>query len=325
MPLIDLAQLNSAKRARDKAAAFYLFDPNVTLIDVGFRINEQAGNQITNELAARVHLRQKLRGPAFEAFAERSPERVIDEGRVGFPVDIIKGNYRLHSQLVSRSQPLLRSGFFNPIFGGISISNERGFGSYGTLGGKVKDRKTGTELILSNWHVLVGSAFAKPNLRICQPGLGDGGNAFYTIARLTRHAMNDGIDAAVAEISGSRAVINQQLGLGPVSGLTSPKLGLRVTKSGRASEVTEGIIDGVDGVVTIPYGNFNRIVRHVVHIAQTPEGGNVSSPGDSGSWWLEKETKKAVALHFAGDNDPEYGLAISMPQVLDALNVDIAL
>ena len=46
--------------------------------------------------------------------------------------------------------------------------------------------------------------------------------------------------------------------------------------------------------------------------------------GDSGSWWLEGATHRAVGLHFAGSNDPEYGLAIAMPQVLEALNIDIA-
>jgi endonuclease G len=135
--------------------------------------------------------------------------------------------------------------------------------------------------------------------------------------------MNEGIDAAVATLSGEREILNDQLDLGPVSGVTAPMLDMHVTKSGRTSEVTHGIITGVGGVKTIPYAGFERIVRHIVHIAQTPERGEVSAPGDSGSWWLEKGTNKAVGLHFAGDNMPEYGLAIAMPQVLAALNVDI--
>ena len=71
------------------------------------------------------------------------------------------------------------------------------------------------------------------------------------------------------------------------------------------------------------YGGFQRKIRHIVHIMQTPEVGEVSRGGDSGSWWLDVATHKAAALHVAGNDDPEYALAISMPHVLEALQVDI--
>ncbi len=324
MVSIDLAEFNAAKQAKARAVAFHLYDPNVSLIDVGWRIMEQAGNQVTNQLRVRVHLRRKSRGSVFEAFRQHNPERVIDEKRIGFPVDIVQGKYKQHQWWLSPSNISVRSKLYRPLRGGISISNERGYG-YGTLGGKVKDRTTGAEMILSAWHVLDGYAGMKPGLRILQPGVGDGGNPYQAIARFSRHAMNNGIDAAVAELDNSRSIVNDQLELGSVSGAAYPNLGMRVAKSGRTSSITEGYIDGVEGVVIMPYQGFTRIVHHVIHIAQLPEGGEVSAPGDSGSWWLEKSTMKAVGLHFAGDNEPEYGLAIAMPPVLDALNVDIAL
>lgn len=314
-----LKEFRAAARALPRAAAFYLFDPNVSLIDVGLRIKEREGQRITSEPTVRVHLRHKPRGPAFEAFAARSPERVIDERTVGFPVDIIEADYQLHfhwGQLPARAQ------LFDPLQGGISISNEWSF-SYGTLGGLVTDRATGDPMILSNWHVLYESAYAPRGLSIYQPGYGDGGRFHNTIAYLDRHAMNQGIDAAVAVLTDDRSWINNQLDIGPVLGVTDPAIDMVVTKSGRASEVTEGIITGVGGVKTIPYGGFNRVVRHVVHIAQTPARGEVSNPGDSGSWWLDRDSKRAVGLHFAGDSLPEYGLAFAMPQVLDVLNIDI--
>jgi endonuclease G len=52
-------------------------------------------------------------------------------------------------------------------------------------------------------------------------------------------------------------------------------------------------------------------------------GGEVSRPGDSGSWWLNTVTKEAIGLHFAGSDMPERALALNMPSVLDALNVEI--
>jgi hypothetical protein len=99
---------------------------------------------------------------------------------------------------------------------------------------------------------------------------------------------------------------------------------MRVIKSGRASEVTRGIITSIlPGVKKIYYGGFERIVRDVFHIAPLPGGGEISRAGDSGSWWLEEDTRRVVGLHIAGANEPEYGLAIAMPQVLNALDVDI--
>jgi|SRR5215470_4375764 len=320
MPLINLADLRVARRALERAAAYHLFDSRVSLIDVGMRIEEEKG-QVTNELTVRVHVRHKPRGVAFEAFAARNPERVIDEQRIGFPLDIVEADYRPHPGLFG---PLpARAGVYNPLRGGISISNEWDF-NYGTLGGKVIDRETGAEMILSAWHVLAGSAFAQPGLRIYQPGSGDRGQRRNTIALLSRHAMSAGIDAAVAEVTNARPIINDQLGLGPVTGVDSPTLGMSVAKSGRSSEITEGMIDGVEGVRTIRYNGFDRTVRHVVHIVQTAGGGEVSEPGDSGSWWLEKSSNQAVGLHFAGSDVPEYGLAIAMPQVFDTLQVDLA-
>ena len=160
-------------------------------------------------------------------------------------------------------------------------------------------------------------------MRIYQPGQWHGGRSEHTVARLTRHAMDQYIDAAVAELTGSRRLINHHLDLGPVTGVSAPDLGMRVIKSGCGSKVTVGIITGIEGRKAMYYDGIRQVIRHTVHIAQTPEGGEVSKQGDSGSWWLEEGTNRAVALHFAGSDFPEYGVAIAMPQVLDALSVDI--
>ncbi|MGJ3249122.1 MAG: hypothetical protein ACFE0I_23995 [Elainellaceae cyanobacterium] len=323
MPPIRSTQIFAAARARQRAAALYLHDPLISLIDVGMRIKERDNKQIIDELAVRVHLRRKLRGAAFEAFAIRNPQRVVTAEQIGFPVDIVEANYQLHQFRTRFPAPqTIRARVHEPMQGGISISNawDR---NYGTLGGRVIDRETGAEMILSAWHVLASSGYAQPGLKIYQPGYADGGTARYTVAQLTRHAMDQGIDAAVAQLTGFRPLSNSQLGLGVVNGVAQPILGMRVTKSGRTSNITDGIIDGIDGVTTIIYRGFSRVIRHVVHIAQTAHGAEVSAPGDSGAFWLEKNTLQAAALHFAGDNFPEYGLALSMPHVLDALNVDI--
>ena len=320
---LDPTEIRAALRAKQRAEAFHLTDENVSLIDIGWKIKESAGRQIVRNLAVRVHLRRKPVGPAFEAFSSIFPERVVSEDRIGFPVDIIEADYRLSWSWWMPWYPPPRARFFDPLQGGISISNEFGFGS-GTLGGFVRDRTTGELMILSNWHVLAGSAYTRKGARIFQPGYGEGGRSQHTIGYLERHGMEDGIDAAVAMVNDFRSWKNDQLDLGAVSGVVSPQPDMQVTKSGRTSEVTEGMVTGVGGVKMIRYGRFERIVRNIIHIAPSPEGGEVSAPGDSGSWWLEKNSNNVAGLHFAGDNLPEYGLAIDMPVVMDYLNVELA-
>lgn len=318
-PSIDEKEFRAALQARNRMISAHLFDPNIKLIDVGWRL-KQKENQITNQLTVRAHLRYKPMGEAFETFRANNPQRVIREEEIGFPVDIVEANYQTHQFWGWPTSP--RAGVYNPLRGGISISNERHF-NYGTLGGVVQDRETKAKMILSNWHVLAGMPYVPEGLRILQPGYADGGGPANSIAKFKRHAMAMGIDAAVAELTDQRKAINDQLDLGAVSGVASPKLGMHVTKSGRASDVTSGIITGIEGVRTIPYGEFSQVVRNIIHIAPDSSGGPVSSPGDSGSWWLETSARLAVGLHFAGSDEPEYGLAISMPKVLAALKVEI--
>jgi endonuclease G len=324
MAELDRATFREACRARRTAAALYLHNPRVTLIDVGWRIQESRGGEPTGELAVRVHVHAKPRGAALEAFAARHPQLVVEKERIPFPtVDIIEGSYPLH-WFGSIPQPPVRGRVFPQLRGGISVSTEYLYG-YGTLGGIVLDRRTGAPMILSNWHVLAGSAYASRGLRILQPGMGDGGTWQHAVARLERHAMDDGIDAAVAALTGARPWRNEQLEIGAVAGTGRPALGDRVRKSGRGSGLTAGVIDGVDGEYSIRYGGFPHRVRDVCRIVPGRGATEASRGGDSGSWWLDAEGRRATALHFAGSDDPETALAIAMPEVLDALEVDVAL
>jgi hypothetical protein len=324
MESIINAELGLAIQARNRAIGYHLFDPNVSFIDVGLKIKEREG-RLVDKLAVRVHLRRKPRGPAFEAFARVHRDRIVDEARIGFPVDIVEGDYRLQQW----SSPPPRGRVFNPLQGGISISNEWSFG-YGTLGGIAVDRDTGKKMILSNEHVLAGSPYVQPGLRIFQPAYGDGGRRQHTVARFTRDSMHADIDAAVAELTDDRGAINDQFELEAVTGLGDPTPDMRVVKSGRGSKITRGIItsSGFGGVAKITYGGLTRVIHHVFHIFKVPDSEQVSTGGDSGSWWLEEGTNKVIGLHFAGNSvyEPqEYGLAITMANVLNALDVDLML
>lgn len=318
---IDTKELKEAIAARRVAAARYLYkNPRVTLIDVGWKIKD---GKKRNQLAVRVHVRNKPTGAAFESYSRKNQELVIDEKKVPFEVvDFIEANYRLHYYYwpTTYTQVNERTRRCDPLCGGISISNGR-FYNYGTLGGIVIDKVTGEKMVMSNWHVLVGSFYVSKGQKIYQPGAGDGGNYKDAIATLERDAMLEGVDAAVAKLSTDRDWINNQFEIGPVKGSETPSLGMQVTKSGRGSNVTYGIIDGVEGEYPIWYGRVRRKIKNVQRIVPQPGYWDVSQGGDSGSWWLNQSTNRAVALHFAGFEDT--ALAISMPPVLDALNVKI--
>jgi hypothetical protein len=318
---IDTKELWAAREARRVAAAYYLNNPRVRLIDVGWK--ERNGKR-TDELSVRIHVTNKPTEAAFESFSMENEALLINPKKIPFTVDFIKANYRLHDYWWADSYTPVseRARCCNPLCGGISISNERTY-EYGTLGGIVSDRDTGDPMILSNWHVLAGTFYAPKGQKIYQPGIGDGGCSSDVVATLERDAMMDGIDAAVAKLSTDRSWVNNQFKLGAVNGAEVPRLGMHVVKSGRRSEVTYGVIDGMDGEYPIWYGGLQRCIKHVYRIVPQPGQTEVSEGGDSGSWWLNQTTSRAVGLHFAGMDDPETALAISMPEVLQALNITI--
>jgi len=321
---LDPMTLARARLALREAIRFHLFDPNVGLIDFGHP--EHDGRIAEDELAIRIHVRKKLAGVALEAAIAAGYTRWIPPTIGGFPTDVPEGAYRLHlwswwgdSWALPTSAPSARA---DPLRGGVSISDEYHIAA-GTLGGKVIDRATGVEMILSNWHVLVADWGARPGQRIEQPGRLDGGTYVDAVATLTRAVMSVNLDAAVATLDGSRRLINDQLGLGPVVGVGRAELGMELVKSGRTSGITYGRVTAVEGTARITYGTLDRIIRQVVTIEPRASPEQVSAPGDSGSWWLDVATMRAIGLHFAGSSFPERGLALDIQAVLDALSVDL--
>jgi endonuclease G len=312
--------------AHIEAIRAHLFDQNVSLIDLGMPTHQ--GRIAEDELAIRIHVRHKLSDAALEAAVEAGYTRPIPRAIGGFNTDVMEGTYRPHFERgLGRRAANPRATRTELLRGGISISDEYHY-TYGTLGGKVLDRDTGAEMILGNWHVLVAEWGARPNQRIYQPGRLDGGTSADTVATLTRDAMSVNLDAAVATLNGSRPLINDQLDLGPVSGVSRAELGMEVVKSGRATAKTYGRVTGIMGAARMAYGSrrlrLQRIIREVVAIEPRLFFDQVSAGGDSGAWWINAETRQAIGLHFAGSDYPERALALDMEPVLEALNVDIA-
>lgn len=316
--------LTRARLGIQEAVQGWIYDPNVMLIDFGWC--ERGGKLLEDKLTIRVHIKEKYaRGLMLEAAVDEGKTRgYIPDTIAGFPVDRPVATYRLQQYYRSWwwRPPSKRAGRADPMQGGISISNANR-NVYATLGGLVKDRETNDLMILSNWHVLVGDWYVQPDLPIYQPGRGDGGVMGDTVATLSRHAMSSNLDAAVARLTGSRKLINDQLDLGPVKGVGQAELGMQVVKSGRQTDLTYGLVSGIEGTIRLNYRGVDRLINHVVTIEPRPPFREVSAGGDSGSLWCQESSMNGVGLHFAGSDEPERALALDLQSVLDALNVNL--
>ena len=316
---VDSTSWTGVRMALRAAFRIWGSDPNVAAIDYGWA--KHGGRLYEDELAIRVHVKQKYRERQDLALAilQGLTDREIPDSFAGYQVDVpVSGPLMLQQGgLLSRIRRA------DPIQGGISVSNASLRGS-GTLGGVVRDRQTGEPMILSNWHVLAGYWAVRPGWPISQPGRGDGGRYFDVVATYSRSAMSSHLDAAVARLTGNRSYLYHAVGLGPVQAVGWAVPGTEVIKSGRTTGVTRGRVTGVEGYYTGYYGGVYGYIRNVMVVEPYPGTVQaVSAAGDSGSVWLQEETMHAVGLHFAGNESLRYALAIDMQPIVDALDVDM--
>lgn len=192
-----------------------------------------------------------------------------------------------------------RTSKWRPAPGGVSIGHPNI--TAGTLGCTVF--KKGQKYILSNNHILADTNSGGIGDPIYQPGPIDGGTAEDEIGELRDYIpliFNDFnnpnyVDAALCKPNDESDVLDYLLELNYPNGVKEAEIGEQVTKSGRTTGVNESTITGFSGLIEVFYdamtiGFFDdQIVTGVMH------GG-----GDSGSLLVDKNTKEAVGLLFAG-------------------------
>lgn len=330
-------KINDALTELEKVRKDWLKRDGVTAVDVGYKISE---GEITNDLAIRVHVERKkhpdeLRKHETFNLSGGAPEKTGG----GFDIDVLEADYAPALPAVAEDdlpplgpevigpESVNRKGRLNPLVGGVSVANARV--SAGTLGAIVWDREDCQVCILSNWHVLCGSRDCEVGESILQPGKFDGGRPSDKVAELKRWRLDKDADAALANLTGARGSSRDILEWEPIKGVETPKLGMKVIKSGRTTGLTEGIIDGVGLSTRLNYGGGTvQSFRNQIHIVPRPpwpkEDYEVSKGGDSGSVWINEDTGMAVGLHFAGETDPsptaEHAVANRMVDVARALN-----
>ncbi len=348
MITVDPAQLESARRELRAMVRDYLFNReySVNLIDFGFpqHTTEIDGRTVQywddTSVALRFHVTKKISEQELRANGLKLLPRRIGQ----FETDVIEAEYgaSLPRGLPSGQGAARRE----KLCGGLGISAFRNM--YGTLGGIVQDRVSREPMILSNWHVLYGNRNTRPGHPIYQPIMLFNSGEPSLVARVDRERLSAPgadqlpLDGALAKLLEPARWENFQLGIGRVNGAARATLGMRVVKSGLTTGVTRGVVSGIEGFSKQVYdGDWVRLIEHGVTISRAPLGtldvmtamfkqrrydnrGIVSMAGDSGSWWLDEPTRKAVALHFAGNGNATRAQGIDMQFVLDELKVEIA-
>lgn len=125
------------------------------------------------------------------------------------------------------------------------------------------------------------------------------------------------VDAAVARPIEDGDILDENLEIGVVTGVTAAELGLMVRKSGRTTATTTGSINILDATLVINYG-YDRLATFERQIVSTP----MSRGGDSGSLVVASDSQLAVGLLFAGSDQATIFNPIQA--VIEALNVSFA-
>jgi len=259
-------------------------------VDVGYRWKD---GKMTGEVAIRVHVKKK------RPIKELEAKEIVPTELAGFPVDVIESNIELQRRTRR-----------NPLVGGVETRNVN-IDGVGTLGAVVFDATNSQAMALSNHHVYVGGrANGAAGEQVNQPGTTVNNDAIGTITRSNR-----GLDCAVATLNANRGISTTIVDFpGGIKGVVDPVLGMRVTKSGRTTGTTRGMVEGVSTneftVVPVP-GEWQEL----------------SQGGDSGSIWLEQVSHAAVGLHYGGETStaPEDERAWSklISRVSNTLNINL--
>lgn len=296
--------------ARGEMSAFATPLSNVHATGVGIRV--RGGEPVMDEFVLKVFVFDKVP-------MDEQPELL--RGFEGVEVDVEP--LPIQRALRGRGGAFPQRQRHRPVTGGLSIA-PLGVDWVGTLGCFLRGASGGTEQIfaLSNNHVIadinalpIGTPIVQPGPERGAPAPGQADvfaalSAFVPIQFPTRRGIPviNQVDAAIAIVPDlERVQLGEMFGIDNYTPrLLAPVPGMRVTKSGRTTGVTTGVITAtrVSGV-RVDYGTetspriavFNNAIEMRSFRPFRPFG----SLGDSGSVILELESGRPVALLYASD------------------------
>ena len=315
-----------------------LAKPNVVGVGVGYKITK---GQTTDQLAIMTLVSRKL--PQVGLLADSVIPRSIN----GVPIDVLEVG-----ELRALQLPTDR---WRPAPGGVSLGHFKI--TAGTLGVLVRDRATGTPLILSNNHVVANCNDARVGDPVLQPGPADGGqNRKDTIALLERfHPIDFGTAPAecslairaarlinsMAHLLGSQHRVRAYQDNPAASNVVDAAVARPISAESVVDEILQiGPISGtVSAQLGMPVRKSGRTTGlttgtiSILHATVTIDYGSartarfeqqiITSPmsggGDSGSLLVAADSQRAVGLLFAGSDRTTIHNPIQ--DVLDTLEI----
>ncbi|MCA9929009.1 MAG: hypothetical protein KC419_11045 [Anaerolineales bacterium] len=319
---MNIQRMNELIELKQGVEDEFLGRPGVTGVDVGYKIT---GGEKTDQLAVRVYVAQK-KGVRSVPKEERIPGTINDA-----PTDVIERTFHLHPARMAMAEmkPMVDTGRYSPLRGGISIGPCRVVGGYiytGTLGCMVTDNATGDPMMLTNFHVAAVDENWSAGDTMAQPSRVDGGSCpVDVVGDLRRAQVNTDVDAAVIRYDSDRGHACEIEDIGDINGTATAVVNMAVRKRGRTTELTYGTVDSVSLSVRVDYGHGigEVILRNQIGIeVDTTQSTMFGTNGDSGSVVVD-ENNNVVGLYFAGNDDGSYGVANHIEAVLNAMDVSI--
>ena len=295
-------------------------DDNVVGIGIGHKITK---GKLTAKRCVRIYVERKIAETAMPK------DFVLPLQIRGVVTDVVEtGRFRPLPATVPRERRRLRPAKPGCSVGFQFTGDQARFVMAGTFGAVVE--ATGTRYILSNNHVLANENNLPVGSPIFQPGLLDHGNPNTDrIATLTRFitlraGQPNAMDCAIAEILNSKTVSAAFLAkvgrLGSLEPIAATE-GMRVHKVGRTTGYTTGVVFDLSADVKIEYDLGILTFQDQILIRGT--SGMFSDRGDSGSVIVDRTTRRATALLFAGS--ASHTIANPLAEVLAQLGVSMVL
>ena len=297
--------------------------PKINVVGVGVGTKFTAGKE-TGTQCVRFYVVDKIHK---EALGKKD---LLPTEVDGLPTDVIvTGRFRLFNSASDNKKK------HRPVRPGTSIGFKfpppSGFVMAGTFGAVVA--RGSQRFILSNNHVLTENGQIALGSLIFQPGLLDGGNAATdSVAVLTKFIKIKGtgtnkVDCAIAKFLPTTTV--NPVHMPSVGALASAApiaaaVGMKVMKTGRTTGHTTGVVFDILADVNIEYEDAAGnpfVATFVDQVIVTP--GGFSASGDSGSLIVDRASRRATGLLFAGSASHTIGNHIK--DVLNALGVTLVI
>ena len=244
--------------------------PGVILVNAGIKVT---GRRATREVAFLVYVKRKI--PAAELpDAQRVPQTVE-----GIPTDV------LEVPAAKRESDVL--------WGGVAI-NDGTLGAVALATAANTVAAAGSPVLLTNHHVVSKVGDAVGTGCICDCWCCECG----VIGRVVDTRATPALDASIASLFAGNPFSHAILGIGAVAGMEPATRNHVVLKFGRTTLLTKGVI--IEDALNIPpNGPSDFGYQGQLYIVPEAPTTDMSEGGDSGSVYVDEESRKIVGLHHS--------------------------